>query len=138
MLPEQVVASKANDFFAQAYSHLENINRNVISGQTPDPNQEHLLGIYCKLFFILVVEYGNELALTKLIQMWDQLEERSVVWSEAIGFIRFILSEHIYPLSCHAGRATKEDVSRYLSMKAKSLISHTVRPDKASRIGVIS
>lgn len=135
-LPGPVVASKANDFFAQSYYHLENINRDILSGIDPEPNQEDLLGIYCKLFFILVVEYGSDLAARKLIDMWGMLEQKSRVWFEAAALIRFMVDDHVYPLSCATAYPSKEDVSRYLRTKSLDYLKQTVKASKLSQLNL--
>ena len=134
ILPDQIVSSKALDFYDDAMRCLRDVNEIYLAGLDSADPSEYTLGIYLKLFFILGIEYGSELAISKLLELWNLLNENSKLWTEVLAYIRYLVSSVEYPLSCISNQSAKTVLSRHLSIKTRDIISHGINQEKARKI----
>ena len=80
--------------------------------------------------------YSRVLAMRKVVELWDHLSEQSSLSDELMSYIRFMVSDTIFPLSCIQNSASKDVVSAHIRLKCRETIQHTIPQEKARKIYV--
>ena len=134
-IPVSIAAGLAMDFYEEGDRCVREINRGLLNGYSNE-SFEYLLDIYSKLLFVLVIEYGSDIAMRKIVELWNHLSEKSSLFDGLMSYIRLMVSDTMFPLTCIENHSSREVVSSHIRLKCRETIQHTVPQEKARKIYV--